>query len=511
MKRILALLLAVCMIYSLAGSAAAIDLPNDPIDDASSVNPPIKIGTDDSPFDKDRFSGYRITFITNGTDVLFGDLLNPSDIKNGTNIKLKKDDDSISFVVQSEKFKISVKGDYGIMKYDQFNYYDVAGSEITIMAIQSNLVIEIIPLDAAGIESADTPDVESVDNPSVESDDKAADEHNADIRTGCAKQYADSTFGTAVKEIRGGESVSVGKEFCFEAVYEPDPEYFPMDMYLTAVTVAGTFDSLTVDDEHDRYVIGGIDSSIVVDIDFDDHFIYGMVVSKIKFLTNTEITHYYEGYEELNKTFKNGEYDLIEHEGRRVDGDPQDYSFRVVHPEGAEEPVINIKGKYDKLVKNGDFDYTITGIVDELEVRVMLTTETPDDAKKDTPDDVKTETPDDVKKGDSDDTKKDTPDDTKKETPDDTKKESPDSPDVPDDHDKVIGLLGDVNRDGRISGKDSIMILRYHIKLEEFDEVQIKLADIDSDNKIFSKDSLYVLRYVVHQRVKYPVGTEVRG
>ena len=53
---------------------------------------------------------------------------------------------------------------------------------------------------------------------------------------------------------------------------------------------------------------------------------------------------------------------------------------------------------------------------------------------------------------------------------------------------------GDVNDDGKVTAKDSLMAQRYAIKLTTLTDKQIKAADVDLDNKITVKDALYILR-----------------
>lgn len=58
-------------------------------------------------------------------------------------------------------------------------------------------------------------------------------------------------------------------------------------------------------------------------------------------------------------------------------------------------------------------------------------------------------------------------------------------------------LYGDLNDDKNITSDDSLLILRYCVELEAFDDDMQKLADVDNDGIITSADALDVLRYSV--------------
>lgn len=59
------------------------------------------------------------------------------------------------------------------------------------------------------------------------------------------------------------------------------------------------------------------------------------------------------------------------------------------------------------------------------------------------------------------------------------------------------GKYGDVDNDSKITSADALSILRYSVKLDEFNKYQVKLADVNKDNNVDSLDSLTVLRYSV--------------
>ena len=82
------------------------------------------------------------------------------------------------------------------------------------------------------------------------------------------------------------------------------------------------------------------------------------------------------------------------------------------------------------------------------------------------------------------------------------------SSDTDTDTDKpVSGMkMGDVDGDGKISAKDSMLVQRFVIKLKQLDEVQIKIADVNGDSKITNKDALEILRYTIHMSKNDRIG-----
>jgi len=74
---------------------------------------------------------------------------------------------------------------------------------------------------------------------------------------------------------------------------------------------------------------------------------------------------------------------------------------------------------------------------------------------------------------------------------------------------KPIGILGDVDGDGKISSADSLTVLRASVELEHFTEKQTKLGDIDADGNISSGDALYILRGSVGIKSEFSVGEEI--
>ena len=84
------------------------------------------------------------------------------------------------------------------------------------------------------------------------------------------------------------------------------------------------------------------------------------------------------------------------------------------------------------------------------------------------------------------------------------KKDTPDTPDTPDK--PVKRLLGDVDGDGKVSAKDSLLIQRYVINLRKLDETQQKAADVNGDGKVTAKDALEILRYTIHMSKNDNIG-----
>ena len=70
-------------------------------------------------------------------------------------------------------------------------------------------------------------------------------------------------------------------------------------------------------------------------------------------------------------------------------------------------------------------------------------------------------------------------------------------------------MLGDVNGDGKVTAKDSLLIQRYTVNLVQFDEDQLKAGDVDGNGKVTNADALNILRYTVKIKGKYPIGEYV--
>ena len=59
-----------------------------------------------------------------------------------------------------------------------------------------------------------------------------------------------------------------------------------------------------------------------------------------------------------------------------------------------------------------------------------------------------------------------------------------------------IGIIGDVNGDGRVTVEDATLIQRRGIELEKFDETQEKLGDVNRDGRISILDVTCVQKYL---------------
>ena len=61
---------------------------------------------------------------------------------------------------------------------------------------------------------------------------------------------------------------------------------------------------------------------------------------------------------------------------------------------------------------------------------------------------------------------------------------------------------GDIDSDGKVSAKDSMLIQRYVIKLKQLDDTQLKAADVNGDGKVTNKDALAILRFTIGFKVE---------
>ena len=59
-------------------------------------------------------------------------------------------------------------------------------------------------------------------------------------------------------------------------------------------------------------------------------------------------------------------------------------------------------------------------------------------------------------------------------------------------------MYGDINKDGKITASDSLLLQRYVIGLTKLDDVQLKLADVNGDGKNTNSDCLNILRYSIN-------------
>ena len=83
--------------------------------------------------------------------------------------------------------------------------------------------------------------------------------------------------------------------------------------------------------------------------------------------------------------------------------------------------------------------------------------------------------------------------------------ENPLTPDKP----TVTYKIGDVDDDGKISAKDSMLVQRYVINLKKLDDKQLKAADVNEDNKISNKDAIDILRYSINLSKNKNIGLTV--
>ena len=98
--------------------------------------------------------------------------------------------------------------------------------------------------------------------------------------------------------------------------------------------------------------------------------------------------------------------------------------------------------------------------------------------------------------------------DTSKQTDTDTSgKASNDQPDKESEDQPAKMLMGDVNLDNKITARDSLLIQRYAIGLESFNDLQLLLGDVSGNNKVSTGDALNILRYTVKLATQSSTGT----
>ena len=61
----------------------------------------------------------------------------------------------------------------------------------------------------------------------------------------------------------------------------------------------------------------------------------------------------------------------------------------------------------------------------------------------------------------------------------------------------VIGILGDINGDGKVTVEDALMILQMHVKLIPWTTRALLLGDVNFDGVIDTTDAALILRMVV--------------
>ncbi|MEE3450899.1 MAG: hypothetical protein VZR27_09455 [Acutalibacteraceae bacterium] len=133
-----------------------------------------------------------------------------------------------------------------------------------------------------------------------------------------------------------------------------------------------------------------------------------------------------------------------------------------------------------------------TDTVTDTDKKTDIDTATDTDKKADT--DTATDTD---KKADTDtatDTDKKADTDTATDTESDTDSDAtPDTPDEPD--------YGDVNMDGKVTARDSLLAQRYVINLIKLTDEQFRNADVDRDGKVTAKDALNILRSTINMAI----------
>ncbi|MBQ5440532.1 MAG: dockerin type I repeat-containing protein, partial [Clostridia bacterium] len=91
------------------------------------------------------------------------------------------------------------------------------------------------------------------------------------------------------------------------------------------------------------------------------------------------------------------------------------------------------------------------------------------------------------------------------DTSNDNDSETSDTDDT-DSKNTVTILVGDVNKDEKITARDSLLAQRYVIKLTSLDELAALAADVNNDGKVDNRDCLDILRYSIGVAVKSDVG-----
>lgn len=74
--------------------------------------------------------------------------------------------------------------------------------------------------------------------------------------------------------------------------------------------------------------------------------------------------------------------------------------------------------------------------------------------------------------------------------------QQPEEPEQPEQPEPVMGLLGDVNGDGRVNGSDLNMLYRYTQEDVELNEVQLLRSDLNGDGRVNGSDLNRLYRYI---------------
>ena len=68
------------------------------------------------------------------------------------------------------------------------------------------------------------------------------------------------------------------------------------------------------------------------------------------------------------------------------------------------------------------------------------------------------------------------------------------------------GFYGDLDDTNRIDAKDALMVLKYAVQKQQFNNKQVILADVNADGTINAKDALDILKYSVNKITKFAAG-----
>ena len=143
-----------------------------------------------------------------------------------------------------------------------------------------------------------------------------------------------------------------------------------------------------------------------------------------------------------------------------------------------------------------DFDTPVTGDITLIAKWEEIKPDTATDTNSAIDTETNTETDTDTASDTDTDTETDT--DTASDTETDTETDTDAESDT--ETDKDI-LYGDVNGDGKVTARDSMIVQRYAIKLAQLTDEQIKVADVDRNGKVNAKDALYILRSSINLAV----------
>ena len=70
-------------------------------------------------------------------------------------------------------------------------------------------------------------------------------------------------------------------------------------------------------------------------------------------------------------------------------------------------------------------------------------------------------------------------------------------------------MIGDTDRNGKITARDSLLAQRAAVRLTTLNEEAEICADVDMDGNITTRDALDILRYAIDLSVKSHVGEEI--